>query len=74
MILDAPSVGIVSSISFVYHEEPLFQVDDPDMIVAFMEVYNSDTQQATDIENDGGLAGLLLNYAPQRVSVPSIRN
>lgn len=53
-------MGIVSSISFVYHEEPLFQVDDPDMIAAFMENYNSNTQQAMDIENGGNWQGYSL--------------
>lgn len=35
-------------------------MDDPDMIAAFMEVYNSDTQQAMDIENDGSWRGCSL--------------
>lgn len=60
VILDAPSAEIVSSISFVYDEEPLFQVDDPEMIAAFMEIYHSATQQAVDIENGGNWRGCSL--------------
>ena len=59
MILDAPSAEIVS-FHFVLciDEEPLFQVDDPEMIAAFMEIYHSATQQAVDIEmvETGGAA------------------
>lgn len=53
VILNEPSVETVSSISLVYHEETLFQMDAPAMIAAFMEVYHSDAQQAVNIENDG---------------------
>ncbi len=51
--LNEPSVETVSSVSLVCNEETLSQVDDPAMVVAFMEIYHSDTQQAVDIENDG---------------------
>ena len=60
VILNEPSVETVSSVSLVYHEEPLFKVDDPAMIAAFMEVYHSDTQQAMDIENGGDWQGCSL--------------
>ncbi len=60
VILNEPSVETVSSVSLVYHEEPLFQVDDPTMIAAFMEVYHSDTQQVVDIKSDGDWRGCSL--------------
>lgn len=58
--LGAPGVETVASVSFVYYDEPLFTVDDPAMIAAFMEAYNSDAQQAMDIENDGNWLGCSL--------------
>ncbi len=51
--LNEPSVETVSSVSLVCNEETLSQVEDPAMVVAFMEIYHSDTQQTVDIENDG---------------------
>lgn len=53
VILNEPNLETVSSVSVVCNEEKLFQVDALAMIDAFMEVYNSDTQQVVDIENDG---------------------
>ena len=60
VILNEPSVETVSSVSLVYDEETLFQVDAPAMIAAFMEVYSSDTKQAMDIKNDGDWRGCSL--------------
>lgn len=53
VVLDAPGLETVSSVSLVYEKETLLQVDDSAMIAAFMEVYHSDTQQAMDIGNGG---------------------
>jgi len=41
VILNGPSVEAVSSVSLVCNAKTLFQVDDPAMIAAFMEVYHS---------------------------------
>ena len=58
--LGAPSAETVASISFICQEGSLFQVDDPALIAAFMEVYHSDGQPPADIEDGAGWRGCSL--------------